>query len=110
MQSSDRITVIRLGETKGTYDAKDITMDRLTELIIGSKLEDSYDEFKHPVENPELILDVKDLHYSEHGVTKVDKVNFSIRGGEILGVAGVQGNGQEQLIKAITGPVSYTHL
>ena len=57
-------------------------MDRLTELIIGSKLEDSYDEFKHPVENPELILDVKDLHYSEHGVTKVDKVNFSIRGGE----------------------------
>ena len=51
------------------------------------------DRFKHPVENPELILDVKDLHYSEHGVTKVDKVNFSIRGGEILGVAGVQGNG-----------------
>ena len=50
MQISDRITVIRLGETKGTYDAKDITMDRLTELIIGSKLEDSYDEFKHPVE------------------------------------------------------------
>lgn len=48
MQISDRITVIRLGETKGTYDAKDITMDRLTELIIGSKLEDSYDEFKHP--------------------------------------------------------------
>ena len=107
MQISDRITVIRLGETKGTYDAKDITMDRLTELIIGSKLEDSYDEFKHPVENPELILDVKDLHYSEHGVTKVDKVNFSIRGGEILGVAGVQGNGQEQLIKAITGLIPF---
>ena len=107
MQISDRITVIRPGETKGTYDAKDITMDRLTELIIGSKLEDSYDEFKHPVENPELILDVKDLHYSEHGVTKVDKVNFSIRGGEILGVAGVQGNGQEQLIKAITGLIPF---
>lgn len=60
-----------------------------------------------PVENPELILDVKDLHYSEHGVTKVDKVNFSIRGGEILGVAGVQGNGQEQLIKAITGLIPF---
>lgn len=107
MQISDRITVIRLGETKGTYDAKDITMDRLTELIIGSKLEDSYDEFKHPAENPKLILDVKNLHYSEGGVTKVDNVSFSIRGGEILGVAGVQGNGQEQLIKAITGLIPF---
>lgn len=103
MQISDRITVIRNGETKGTYDAADITMDKLTELIIGAKLEDSYDEFKHPVKDAKMLLDVQHLKYSEHGVGKVNDVSFSIRGGEILGIAGVQGNGQEQLIKAITG-------
>lgn len=107
MQISDRITVIRSGETKGTYDAKDITMDKLTQLIIGAKLEDSYDEFKKPVANAELILDVRNLKYSESGVKKVDNVSFSIRGGEILGIAGVQGNGQEQLIKAITGMIPF---
>src|SRR5699024_3281211 len=45
--------------------------------------------------------------YSESGVSKVKNMNFSIRGGEILGIAGVQGNGQEQLIRAITGMIHF---
>ena len=106
-QISDRVTVIRNGETKGTYAAADVTIDKLTELIIGSKLESSYDGLKKPVEDPQLILDVRGLSYSESGVSKVKNMNFSIRGGEILGIAGVQGNGQEQLIRAITGMIHF---
>lgn len=102
-QISDRITVIRNGETKGTHDAKDVTIDQLTELIIGRKLENSYDEFKKPVEDAKVILDVAGLNYAEKGVKKLQDINFSIKQGEILGIAGVQGNGQEELIQIITG-------
>lgn len=102
-QISDRITVIRNGETKGTHDAKDVTIDQLTELIIGRKLENSYDEFKKPVEDPKVILDVANLSCVEKNVKKLKDINFSIKQGEILGIAGVQGNGQEELIQIITG-------
>lgn len=102
-QISDRITVIRNGETKGTHDAKDITIDQLTELIIGRKLENSYDEFKKPVEDAKVILNVANLSCIEKNVSKLKDINFSIKQGEILGIAGVQGNGQEELIQIITG-------
>lgn len=102
-QISDRITVIRNGETRGTHEAKDVTLDQLTELIIGRKIENSFDELKQKVENPKRILDVRHLSHKENGVVKVDDVSFSIHGGEILGIAGVQGNGQEELIRSITG-------
>lgn len=107
-QISDRISVIRLGESKGTYEAKDVTIEKLTELIIGRKLETSYDQYRKPVENPQLILDVRNLTYKNNlGVAKVKNANFSIRGGEILGIAGVQGNGQEELIRSITGLTAF---
>lgn len=106
-QISDRITVIRNGETKGTYNAADITMDRLTELIIGRKLDNSFESQRKEVSDHSVVLKVKDLSYSEQGVKKVDHVSFSVRKGEILGVAGVQGNGQEEMIRAITGMIPF---
>ena len=104
---SDRITVIRRGETKGTYEAADVTLDKLTELIIGRKLDNSFESQRKAVEDNSVVLKVKDLSYSELGVKKVDHVSFSIRRGEILGVAGVQGNGQEEMIRAITGMIPF---
>lgn len=106
-QISDRISVIRLGESKGTYDAEGITIEKLTEMIIGRKLEMNFDDIRKPVENPELILDVRNLSYKVNGVSKVDNASFSIKGGEILGIAGVQGNGQEELIRSITGLIPF---
>ena len=107
-QISDRVSVIRLGESKGTYDAEGITIEKLTELIIGRKLETSYDEYRRPVENPKMIMDVRNLSYRDSsGVPRVKNASFSIKGGEILGIAGVQGNGQEELIRAITGLIPF---
>ncbi len=106
-QISDRITVIRQGETKGTHLAKDVTLDKLTELIIGRKLETNYDALRKEVKDAKILLNVKDLSYSDMGVKKVDQISFSIKGGEILGIAGVQGNGQEELIKSITGLIDH---
>ncbi len=106
-QISDRITVIRHGETKGTYDAKDVSMDRLTELIIGRKLESSLDQYRKEVDNKEVVFDVKDLSVTLGGIDKCKKLNFSIKQGEILGIAGVQGNGQEELIKTLTGLMDF---
>lgn len=100
---SDRITVIRNGETKGTYDNVDISLAKLTELIIGRKLETSYDHLRQEVKEANTVLHVNDLSYFHHGVKKFADVNFSIKQGEILGIAGVQGNGQEELIKSLTG-------
>ncbi|MCI5723395.1 MAG: ABC transporter ATP-binding protein [Erysipelotrichaceae bacterium] len=104
---SDRITVIRSGETKGTYDASDITVDKLTELIIGRSLENSYDALRKPVENVEKVLSVENLSFTVGDIKKVDDVSFAVHSGEILGIAGVQGNGQEELIKVITGMEAY---
>ncbi len=101
---SDRITVIRKGETKGTFENNDdITIDKLTELIIGKKLDDSYDSYRKEVADKHSILEVEDIEYKVNGVDKVNHVSFNVHSGEILGIAGVQGNGQEELIKSITG-------
>lgn len=100
---SDRITVIRSGETKGTYDARDITIDQLTELIIGRNLENSYDSLRKDSGHHEKVLTVNDLSFIANGVPRLKNVSFTVRAGEILGIAGVQGNGQEELIKVITG-------
>lgn len=101
---SDRITVIRNGETKGTFVNDDsITIDKLTQLIIGRKLESSYDHLRKDAGTHDRILDVQHVSCVENGVTKVNDISFCVHAGQILGVAGVEGNGQEELIDAITG-------
>jgi len=102
-QVSDRITVIRRGVTQGTYNAADVSIEKLTELIIGRKLDTSYDSLRRQAENRSKVLEVENLRYDEHGVEKVRGISFCVHGGEILGIAGVQGNGQEELIQIITG-------
>ncbi|NLC96834.1 MAG: ABC transporter ATP-binding protein [Erysipelotrichaceae bacterium] len=102
-QISDKITVISNGETKGTFKADDVTIDQLTELIIGRKLESSFDTIKKDIDNKKALFNIENLVYKEDGIKKVDDVSFSIAEGEILGIAGVQGNGQEELVKMITG-------
>lgn len=100
---SDRISVMRNGESKGTYNNSDITVEKLTELIVGRKVVSSYDEYRHEVQNKEAILTVRDLTLQGKTKPLIDHISFTVRSGEILGVAGVQGNGQTELVRAIFG-------
>lgn len=102
-QISDRITVIRNGESRGTFNNEDITLDELTALIVGREVSSSYDEFKKPVENQKQVLRVEGMKKVMDGVEVVKGMSFAVKSGEILGVAGVQGNGQDHLIRCITG-------
>ena len=101
---SDRISVIRNGVSKGTYRNEDLTMEQLTNLIIGRDLENDMDEYKtHRDFNNEKALIVKNLFMEHNGKPVLDDVSFAVKRGEILGIAGVEGNGQIDLVKCISG-------
>ena len=101
---SDKISVIRNGVSKGTYHNSELSMEQLTNLIIGRDLDNDMDRYKtYEDYNNEKVLEIKDLYMERNGKPVLDKVSFAIKKGEILGVAGVEGNGQQELVKCITG-------
>ncbi len=102
-QISDRITVMRGGESGGTYRNEDVDIAMLTELIIGRKLVSSYDESKRDISPREQVLRVEHLDIRSRDKAVLDEISFAVNRGEILGVAGVQGNGQDEMVRAIVG-------
>lgn len=99
---SDRVTILRKGEFIGTVNTKDATELSLTEMMVGKKVELNI-ERKEP-ENPVERLNVQHLSYvNEEGIKVLDDVNFTASGGEILGIAGISGCGQKELLEAIAG-------
>jgi len=102
-QISDRITIMRNGESKGTFRNAEITMDELTERIIGRELISSYDDKKLVYENPDEVLRVDGLSLTHSGQSVLTDISFAVKRGEIFGIAGVQGNGQDELIRSIAG-------
>lgn len=103
----DRVTVIRRGHTVGVYNVADVTEADISRAMIGIDVELTIEKEKaQPKEN---VLEVQDLNiYNAIGKKVVKGVSFSVRAGEILGIAGVEGNGQRPLIDAITGLHPYT--
>jgi general nucleoside transport system ATP-binding protein len=103
----DRVTVIRRGHTVGVYNVADVTEADISRAMIGIDVELTIEKEKaQPKEN---VLEVQDLNiYNAIGKKVVKGVSFSVREGEILGIAGVEGNGQRPLIDAITGLHPYT--
>ena len=103
----DRVTVIRRGHTVGVYNVADVTEADISRAMIGIDVELTIEKEKaQPKEN---VLEVQDLNiYNAIGKKVVKGVSFSVREGEILGIAGVEGNGQRSLIDAITGLHPYT--
>ena len=104
---SDRVAVLRKGRYIGDVATKDANVQSLTEMMVGHsvKLNISRPE----PENVQPRLDVKDLTvYDEMGVRRLDGVSFTANAGEILGIAGVAGSGQKELLESIAGlyPVS----
>jgi len=103
----DRVTVIRRGHTIDVYNTKDVTEADISRAMIGVDVELEIE--KKPAQPKNNVLTVKDLGvYNFIGKKAVKNISFSIREGEILGIAGVEGNGQRELIDAITGLGTYS--
>lgn len=98
----DRITIIRRGVTMGVHNVADVTEEEISRLMVGRDVVLKIE--KSPAEPGAPLLKVRDVKIAdEFGVMQVNGVSFTLREGEILGIAGVEGNGQSQLIDAITG-------
>ncbi len=99
---SDRVAILRKGKYVGTVDTKDATELSLTEMMVGQKVSLNIAR-KEPV-NPQERLIVNNLTCLDSaGVKVLDKVSFTAFGGEILGIAGISGCGQKELLEAIAG-------
>lgn len=102
MNAADSITVLRDGETIGTVDADATSQAELARMMVGRDVLFDIDKRAPDIGGP--VLEVRDLHVSDNrGVEQVSGLNFSVNEGEIFGVAGVEGNGQNELVEAITG-------
>jgi len=102
MEIADRITVLRGGRVVGTTTPAETSEEELAAMMVGRQVLLEVD--KEPAKPGETVLEVRDLYVStELGAPAVRGVSFDVRAGEILGVAGVQGNGQTELVRALTG-------
>ncbi|QGU96042.1 ATP-binding cassette domain-containing protein [Clostridium bovifaecis] len=102
MSMSDRVTIIRRGKVTGIVKTEDTSIDELAELMVGRKVQLTVD--KKPSNPGEEILIVENLQAKDgRGLPAVNGVNLKVKRGEILGIAGVDGNGQTELIEVLTG-------
>ena len=99
---SDRVTVIRRGKSIETVEIAGATNADLAEMMVGRSV--SFKTEKQVSQPKEVVLSVKDLVVNENrGVPAVKNLSLDVRAGEIVGIAGIDGNGQSELIQAITG-------
>ena len=102
MAISDRVTVLRKGKVVTTIATKDTNEEDLAKKMVGRAT--IHDLKRNPARKGRVILEVKDLEaLSEKGLPALKKVTFSLKEGEILGLAGVAGNGQRELLQVING-------
>ena len=104
---ADRCSVLRRGKYIGTVDVADTDKEALSEMMVGHKV--SLTVEKDESKPSEVVLDVKDLVVKDkkQGHTKniIEHVNFQVRKGEIVCIAGIDGNGQTELVEAVTGMI-----
>jgi len=102
LEIADRISVLRRGKKIDTLPAAGATEEGLAKLMVGREVLLRVD--KSPAQPSEPLLEVEDLHVlDERALEAVRGVSFEVRAGEIVGIAGVDGNGQTELVEALTG-------
>ena len=102
MEISDRVSILRKGEYVGTVNTSETNEKMLTEMMVGKKIDLKIERVKTDFDKP--LLEIRDLSIKkDDGSVAIDDVSFYIRGGELLGVAGIAGCGQKELCEAIAG-------
>ncbi len=103
MAISDRCTVLRKGKCIGTVDIKDTTKEELSSMMVGRNVNFSVD--KKPAEPKDVVLDIENLVVKSrtHKKNAVNNVSIKARSGEIVCIAGIDGNGQTEFVQAIAG-------
>src|SRR2546421_2476738 len=102
LEIADRITVLRRGKTIETVPREGATQESLARAMVGREVLLRVE--KPPAKPGDVLLEVEDLHVvDDRGIPKVRGASFAVRAGEIVGIAGVDGNGQSELIDAIAG-------
>ncbi len=103
MSVADRCSVLRKGKYVGTVDTKDTTAEGLSSMMVGRDV--SFSVEKKPAETGEVVLEVRDMRVASkiHKNDAVRGVSFQVRRGEIVCIAGIDGNGQTELVYGLTG-------
>ena len=102
MEIADRITVLRSGRVVGTTTPKQATLESLAAMMVGRPVSLVVD--KEPAKPGDVVLSIENLVVrDDRGHVTVDGLTLEVRAGEIVAIAGVQGNGQTELVEAITG-------
>lgn len=102
MEISDRVAILRKGEYIDTVETKKTNEKQLTEMMVGKKIDLKIERTNTNLDKP--LLEIRNLSINgDDGSKKIEDVSFYIRGGEILGVAGIAGCGQKELCEAIAG-------
>ncbi len=103
MAVADRCTVLRKGKYMGTVDIKDTTKEELSRMMVGRDVQLQVD--KKPAHPGEVVLDVENvtMHSAQHKKDAVRDVSFQVHAGEIVCLAGIEGNGQTEFVYGLTG-------
>lgn len=103
---ADRCSVIRKGKYIGTVTVADVTKEQLSKMMVGRNID--FVVKKQAAIPQETILKVEHLNYLKKGATKktLSNINFEVKGGEIVGLAGIEGNGQSELVFALSGMIN----
>ncbi|WP_256760799.1 ABC transporter ATP-binding protein [Cohnella sp. WQ 127256] len=105
-QLTDRVSVMRRGELVASVNTEDVSEEEISSMMIGGGY--SGHIVKSPAVPKENLVEIKDVKWKDrNSVPVVNGVTFSVRAGEIVGIAGVEGNGQDELIEMITGLKRY---
>ncbi len=102
LRVADRIAVLRRGEMVGEADPAAASQENLAALMVGRKV--TLEVEKEPASAGDVLLQLRDIDaYTDLGEPALRSVSLDVRAGEIVGVAGVQGNGQTELVEVVTG-------
>ena len=102
MEVSDRVMIMRKGEHIATVNTPDTNESELTAMMVGRKIDLNIERTRTPDPKPRLFVEGLNL-YNKEGVHVLKDITFTANGGEILGIAGIAGSGQRELLESISG-------